>query len=249
MHILHTVKAAFSAIALLAACLGAARAETVTVYTNATFPPLVVDAKIGLYPELVGYLNGLKPGGLEFVIETLPRKRLQVLVESGALDGIVIGMMPAWMGDPNRVKYLWTDPFANDSFVMASTTANPVLFNRIDERSGVRVGVTMGYVYPMIDEWIARHGLTRDEAPTEERNLDKLMLGRVDAVIVAESVLRYYTKTHRMTSGIIIEPMPGQVTERRFLVPKSKQAVYDKLAPVIMHLNADPAWRKIQSQY
>jgi polar amino acid transport system substrate-binding protein len=236
-------------IALLAAMGSLASAETVTVFTNATFPPLVVDAKIGLYPETVAYLNQLKLEGFDFVMETLPRKRLQILVENGTLDGIVIGMMPQWMGDPNRVKYLWTDPFATDSFVMASTTLNPVFYNRIDERSGVRIGVTLGYVYPGIDEWVARHGLTRDEAPTEERNLDKLMLGRVDAVIVAESVLRYYTKIHRMSGGLIIETMPGQQTERRFLIPKSKQQVFDKLAPAIRRLNADPNWRRIQSQY
>ena len=66
------------------------------------------------------------------------------------------------------------------------------------------------------------------------------MLGRVDAVVVAESVLRYYTKTHRMIAGVIIESLPAQQTERRFLVPKSKKNVFDKLAPAIKRLNADP---------
>ena len=224
-------------------------AETVNVYTNATFPPLVIDAKLGLYPELVEYLNGQKDTDLEFVLETLPRKRLQALLEGGNLDGIIIGMMPQWFDDPDQTRYLWTEPFFYDSFVLVSDTRNPVFFSQTDTMGRLKIGVTFGYVYPGIDEWLSRHKFVRDEAPTEERNLDKLMLGRVDAVIVAESVLRYYTKTHRMSAGIVIESLPGQQTERRFLVPKAKQQVFDKLAPLIRKLNADPNWRRIQSAY
>lgn len=224
-------------------------AERVTVYTNATFPPLVIDEKIGLYPEMIAYLNQLKVAGLEFSLETIPRKRLQVLLESGTLDGLVIGMMPKWVDDPMRVKYLWTEPFANDSFVLVSSTKNPMFYDRIGVKAGARMGVTLGYVYPQVDEWIAHHKFIRDEAPTEERNLDKLMLGRVDAVIVSESILRYYAKSHKINAGIIIETLPGQQIERRFLVPKSKQSVFEKLAPAIKKVNADPAWRRIQSQY
>jgi polar amino acid transport system substrate-binding protein len=224
-------------------------AERVTVYTNATVPPLVIDEKIGLYPEMVAYLNQLKVAGLELSLETIPRKRLQVLLESGGLDGIVIGMMPKWVDDPMRVKYLWTEPFAYDRFVLVSSAKKPVYYGRTALKASVRMGVTLGYVYPRVDQWIARRKFIRDEAPTEERNLDKLVRGRVDAVIVSASILRYYTKRHGISTGFIIDTLPGPQTERRFLIPKSKQGVFEKLAPAIKKVNADPAWRRIQAQY
>ncbi len=73
-----------------------ARAERVTVYTNATFAPLVIDGNTGLYPEMVAYLNRLKLDDCDFALETMPRKRLQAELDKGTLDGIVIGMTPSW---------------------------------------------------------------------------------------------------------------------------------------------------------
>jgi polar amino acid transport system substrate-binding protein len=224
-------------------------AETVTVYTNATFPPLVLNTKIGLYPELVEYLNQLKIKDLQFKLKILPRKRLQSMLENETMDGIVIGMMPQWLDDATRTRYLWTDVFSVDSFVLVSAAKNPVFFDQIDAKDHLKIGVTFGYVYPGIDEWIAEHKLIRDDAPTEERNIDKLMLGRVDTIVVTESVLRYYTKTHHMNVGIIIESLPGQQTERRFVIPKSKQGVFEKLTPAIRNLSGDSNWKRIQAQY
>jgi polar amino acid transport system substrate-binding protein len=226
----------------------AAHAERVTVYTSATVGPLVINGTTGLYPELVAYLNQLKPGGLEFTLVTLPRKRLQIELNRGTLDGIVIGLMPQWVGDPAQTRFLWTDAFAHDGFVLVSRSANPFVFGQ-PATAGARIGVTLGYVYPGVDEWIERNKFVRDNAPSEEHNLDKLVLGRVDMAVVTDSVYRYYLRTHHATGGVIGEALQGRATERRFLLPKSKRELYDKLAPAIHKLRDDPHWRSIQDRY
>ena len=66
---------------------------------------------------------------------------------------------------------------------------------------------------------------------------------------VAESVARYYLKTHALTDKFQLTDLPGQQTERRFLVPHSKAAVYDKLAPVIRKLKDDPVWLRSAGTY
>ena len=83
-------------IALMCASLfaGASQAETVAVYTSANFAPLMLDSARGIYPDLIAYLNRKKSGDYTFKLVYLPRKRLQVKLEEGSLDGIVIGMMP-----------------------------------------------------------------------------------------------------------------------------------------------------------
>lgn len=224
---------------------GAAR---VTVYTNATVAPLVIDQKTGLYPELVAYLNQLQLAGLDFHLVTMPRKRLQAELEKGTLDGIVIGMMPQWVGDGGQQKFLWTEPFAHDAFVLVSRDTNPFFFGQ-PSAANARIGVTLGYVYPGVDDWIEQNRFVRDNAATEERNLDKLLLGRVDMVVVTDSVFRYYMRVHRVQGGVISEALPGKPTDRRFLVPKSLRGVYEQLAPAIRKLGEDPRWKVIQSRY
>jgi polar amino acid transport system substrate-binding protein len=233
---------------VLSGAVPPAGAARVTVYTNATFAPLVIDGKTGLYPEMVAYLNQLKLDGVDFALETMPRKRLQAELDHGTLDGIVIGMMPQWVGDAAREKFLWTEPFAYDAFMLVSRDTNPFFFGQ-PAAAGARVGVTLGYVYPGVDEWIEQNRFVRDNAATEERNLDKLLLGRVDMIVVTDSVFRYYMRAHRVTGGVISEALPGKPSERRILVPKSRRDLFDKLAPAIRRLGEDPRWKVIQSRY
>ena len=238
--------------ALLALCLGIgplARAEVVTVYTSANFAPLVTGNGHGVYYDLVEHLNRQGLDGLTFRLTYLPRKRLQLKLEDGSMDGIVIGMMPQWFDDAAQQKYLWTVPFAIDRFVLVSRTADGLDPAVPGALSGRSIGLVLGYVYPGIDEWIARHGLVRNDALSEDINLEKLRLGRVDCVAVAESVARYYLKTHALAGQFQLAELPGQQTERRFLVPHAKAAVYEKLAPVIRKLKDDPVWQRNASKY
>jgi polar amino acid transport system substrate-binding protein len=85
--------------ALLCLAVGQCRAEAITVYTSANFAPLLIDDKRGLYPDLINCLNRQKLGDLSFKLVYMPRKRLQVKLEEGSIDGIVIGMMPQWFDD------------------------------------------------------------------------------------------------------------------------------------------------------
>ena len=96
----------------------AARAEVINVYTSARVAPLWLEDGSGVYADMVDYLNRKKLGDLRFKLIYLPRKRLQLQVESGQLGGIVIGMMPRWFDDAAQKKYLWTAPFALDRYVV-----------------------------------------------------------------------------------------------------------------------------------
>jgi polar amino acid transport system substrate-binding protein len=225
-----------------------AGAEVVMVYTSANFAPLVIGDG-GVYADLVAYLNRQKLPGLSFKLIYLPRKRLQLMVEEERLDGIVIGMMPHWFNDTAQQKFLWTVPFATDRFVVVSRTGSGMNPNTAGSLSGRSVGLVLGYVYPDLDDWIARQGLVRADAAGEEINLEKLRLGRVDCVAVAESVARFYMKTHAIGGTFTLDELPARQTERRFLVPHAKAAVFAKLAPAIRKLKDDPAWQRIAAKY
>jgi polar amino acid transport system substrate-binding protein len=235
---------------LCALLLGAgARAEVVNVYTSANFAPLMLGDGRGIYPDLVAYLNRRKLDGLSFRLQFMPRKRLQVKLEDSSLDGIVIGMMPEWFDDIAQKKYLWTQPFAADRFALVapqSSAINPELPATL---AGKTVGVTLGYVYPGLDDWFVRARAQRSDGLSDEKNIEKLLLGRVDSVIVAESMARYFIRTHKLGDKLRVKPMPGPGTERRFLVPHRQARTYAQIAPVIKALRDDPEWKRIVAGY
>jgi polar amino acid transport system substrate-binding protein len=229
--------------------LPAAYADTITVYTSANFAPLVIDGSRGIYREAIDYLNKQAGDGTNYRLAYLPRKRLQMRLEDGSLDGIVIGMMPQWFDDVAQKKYLWTTAFAVDRFVLVSRSEHPVQLDAQGALAGKSIGLTLGYVYPGIEEWIERHGLVRQDAMSEEINLEKLRRGRIDCVAVSESVARYFVRLHGLGASMTFVDLPGRATERRFLVPMGRSDLFDKLAPIVKRMRDDPQWLRMTAKY
>jgi polar amino acid transport system substrate-binding protein len=227
----------------------AVRAETITVYTSANFAPLVIDGTRGIYHEAIDYLNQQSGDGTVYRLAYLPRKRLQMRLEEGSLDGIVIGMMPQWFDDVAQKKYLWTTPFAVDRFVLVSRNEHPVQLAAQGSLAGKSIGLTLGYVYPGIDDWIRRQGLLRQDAISEEINMEKLRRGRIDCVAVSESVARYFVRLHGLDGSLTLVDLPGRATERRFLVPLGRSDWYDKVAPLVKRMRDDPQWLRTAAKY
>ncbi len=232
-------------VVLCALLSGAARAEVINVYTSANFAPLMLGDGRGIYPDLITHLNRQKPGGVTFKLTYLPRKRLQVKLEEGSLDGLVIGMMPEWLDDTGQKKYLWTAPFAADRFALVSLASRAV--HSADGCGDV--GVTDGYVYPGLDAWFVKTRPKRRLGISDEKNIEKLLLGRVDCVIVAESMARYFIRVHKLDARLRLHPMPGPGTERRFLVQHRHARLFDVLEPAVRALKDDPDWRRASAVY
>ncbi len=226
----------------------AAQAEVVNVYTSANFAPLMLADGRGLYPDLIAHLNK-QPGSLQYKLFYLPRKRLQVKLEDGSLDGIVMGMMPEWLDDPDQTKYKWTAPFATDRFALVSLAAKPIDPGKAAVLVAGTIGVTTGYVYPGLDSWFARARLKRTDSVSDEKNIEKLLLRRVDCVLVAESMARYFERKHHLGSQLRIFPMPGEPTERRFLVQQRDARLFEPVSAAVRKLRDDPAWRKAAASY
>ena len=68
-------------------------------------------------------------------------------------------------------------------------------------------------------------------------------------MLVAESMARYFIRTHQLETRLRLYPMPLPPTERRFLVQRRQAAVYDKLAPAIKKLHTDSEWRRAAAAY
>ena len=115
--------------------------------------------------------------------------------------------------------------------------------------AGATIGITTSYVYPGLDAWFGAAHLQRRGAASDEKNIEKLLLGRVDCVIVAESMARYFIGTHKLHAQLRLYPMPGPGTQRRFLVQHRDARLYDVLAPAVQHLKEDAAWHRASAAY
>jgi polar amino acid transport system substrate-binding protein len=133
--------------------------------------------------------------------------------------------------------------------VLVSNAGKPVNPELPATLAGANVGLVLGYVYPGIDPWLVAQGLVRNDGQSEEKNIEKLLLGRVDCIVVSQTVINYYIKVHGLQGKFHFGQVPGQLTERRFLVPHAYRHVYDKLAPAIRKLDGDPAWQRIAERY
>jgi polar amino acid transport system substrate-binding protein len=234
---------------LLALLPPAARAGTIMVYTSANFAPLVIDGNRGIYHDAIAYLNQHSTDGTSYRLAYLPRKRLQMRLEAGVLDGVVIGMMPQWFDDVAQKKYLWTAAFAQDRIVLVSRSGHALRADAPGALAGKTIGITLGYVYPGIDEWIDRNGLLRQEAISEEINMEKLRRGRIDCAAVSESVARYFVSQNGLDASLSFASLPGRATERRFLVPLGRSDLFDQLAPIVQHMRDDPQWLRMMAKY
>jgi polar amino acid transport system substrate-binding protein len=111
-----------------------------------------------------------------------PWSRCQALVERGEVDVMVCAF-----DTPKRREYaLAVEPaLARNEGAIFVRRDNPLRFEGWSDLAGLRIGVGLGVsLGAEVDQQLARHALV-DNALSEELNLRKLLLGRLDAVATA----------------------------------------------------------------
>lgn len=238
----------WSILLLVLWALGAllpARAEDVVLYAYHLKPPYIVDEaqRKGLYYDLAQELSK-RVRGYTFRTEYLPRLRLERDLEKGTLKGLVVGVNPAWFKDLAHTRFLWSPPFMHDTDVVVSTPQHPLAYEGPQSLVGKKVGLSRGYYYFGVDELVADARVLRDDADGEEANLTKLLLGRVDAVIVTQRTLDYLQSHHSdWHNAFFVAPKPHDAYDRMVLIPREFAAVAAPLAAALGQLQQDARWR------
>ena len=136
-------------------------AERVNIFTYDKRPPYVIEddnsrniQQQGIYIDFVNYLNA-QQNDFDFELHFLPRVRLDGLLKSNNLDGIVIGVNPTWFSDTKREKYLWTSAIMNDKNVLLVNDKlkyNSYIKN--EQFIGNRIAITRGTYHKGMSELI-----------------------------------------------------------------------------------------------
>jgi ABC-type amino acid transport substrate-binding protein len=117
----------------------------------------------------------------------LPRKRIELALDSGAAD-VLCSYVPEWVGG----SFAWTQPFLPISEVLVTDARSPRP-RALEDVAGQPVGTVLGYVHPEIEEVLGKR-FVRADGPTAETNLRKLAAGRVRHALTSKSLLDYRMK-------------------------------------------------------
>lgn len=225
-------------------------ARDIVIYDYHLKPPFIVDVdkRQGLDFDIAAYLSART--GYHFRLEYLPRNRLNRMIDLNTLDGLVIGANPAWFGDAKQTRFLWSQPYLQDDDLVISLRQGPIDYSGPDSLRGLRVGFPEGYYYTGISELADAGALMRDNAPTEEQNLLKLLAKHIDVTIVSRSTYDYLLRQHPdWTNRFFVAAQPEEHYDRRLLVPRSLAEAHRKLQAVLEKLPRDPAWKKLVERY
>lgn len=139
------------------------------------------DDKIeGVYPAIIVEIAG----ALNYQIEMMeyPLKRCETMMEHGEAD-IIIGIKDT-LQRKKYIEFLKT-PYRSSSakvFYMRSGEINKL--NRFDDLYKIRVGTKLGNKYfPDFDNDMH---ISKEDVNSEEQNFSKLLVNRIDAVIIPE---------------------------------------------------------------
>jgi len=123
---------------------------------------------------------------------TVPGKRVAIALTQGEADGVCF-VMPGWIDG----TFKWTRPTIPGAGVVVAHTGAP-LIKSLHALADERVGTVLGYRYPELDE-LLHNTLRRDDAPSVQHSIAKLVAGRSRYAIVDQMTIEYYLKMNPAT--------------------------------------------------
>ena len=235
-------------IFVLLSASGARATEIVRFYSYHAFPPFFNGENMGITYDLADYLTYKSNGAYKMVVDIIPRRRLDMLMQDG--EPLVIPWVtPEWYGSQAALRFSWTNPLFEDRNVVISSALAPIDYIGPHSLSGKRVGTVIGHIYaelyPMMEEgWIIR-----EDAISEEVNVRKVALGRIDASVMAESAARYYVQAFGLEARIYISPQPQSTYARRIMISGRNSNLAEFLRYAVLNMHSDPLWLSIWARY
>lgn len=151
--------------------------------------------------------------GHDATIRWFPLKRAFAMVEEGAAD-----LSLGWLKTPEREKaVLFSDaPVARSPVVIFHRRDKAFDWETLDDLKGLRIGDRLGNVNGGKAYLAAEKAgvISVERVPTDEQNLKKLLKGRIDVIVGAESMIKGVLRDRFLPqerSKIAMHPRPLHV--------------------------------------
>lgn len=223
--------------------------ETIPFLTYHIAPPFIVDedSRDGLTYDLAEILSEKSAGRYRFVVESLPRKRLNLQLEN--MEMLVIPWVnPKWFGDHEMKRYLWSDGYLSDNNALLSSSQNPIEYDGPKSLFGKSIATIRGAKLVGIDEFVESGAIRRDDAHDFLAAMRMVLLGRVDVSIIPYPFAKYYVARETFSGTFHFSVQPHGQYMRHFLV-KGRSDVREYLQVMVPFLLNDPQWQGVMTSY
>ncbi|RDE19837.1 amino acid ABC transporter substrate-binding protein [Motiliproteus coralliicola] len=234
---------------LSAASLAASSAERIPLVTYHIAPPFIVDrdARIGLTYDLAEFLTERSEGRFHFVVEGLPRMRVNSRLEKSS-PLVVPWVNPHWFKDPTMERYLWTSGYLPDNNAVLSSVIKPIEYTGPDSLIGKSLSGVLGGRWVGVDPLIEQGKIKRVDTSSYLSTLRMVLHGRVDATIIPSPVAKYLISQERFSGYFHFSARPHTEYLRHFLV-KERPDVRRFLEAQVPILRDDPRWKASMASY
>lgn len=235
------------AILLLCSLAFEARGEPLRLVTEAWAPYVYEDGgqPTGLDYEITREV--LRRLGVELELQFMPWKRCLLAFEQGHADGILdIFHLPE-----REAQMLFVgEALSEVEFVLFFARQRPYAYRRLEDLQDLVIGISPGYWYN--DETFRTSPLSsREEAPSHEANLGKLVRQRVDLVVNDRRAGLYLAARMGLQGQLDYNPK-AVGHDRMYLAlrraPALRQLAAD-FARELRRFKREPAYAQLQARY
>jgi polar amino acid transport system substrate-binding protein len=241
------IRSVFAGLLLVSAASSAYAAD-VPLMTYHEFPPFVTEQGKGLTYALADYMTKKSGGKYTFVVEAMPRKRLDTALTEGKAV-VVPWATPAFFGDQDQTKYKWSATVIQDANAVVSPKSAPVEYAGPDSLAGKTLGGVAGHRYGPVDALVDGGKIKRDDANSELTNLKKAAQARIDVTILADTAARYLIKSENLADKLHVSATPHSKYERRVFVSGGDADLAGFVTKTVDGMAGDADWKAISEPY
>lgn len=186
--------------------------------------------------------------GDSFVIKSMPLRRGNTLLKSGAVDIILLDS-PSWSDPEFAGSYLFSDPvlvvgeyaYTLSSYQPAATTA--------DALAGKVVSLRTGYRYPAFERYFDDGSVTRHEVDSDEVLLRLLVTGRADAIFMDSVAFEYTARKHQIDVSAVQRGLELSQAPVAIKLAVAHQAALERINAALADIRQDGTLEQILSRY
>lgn len=251
MHI-HRRHLALGLLGLGGSRLGGAQGRVVEAYNTYEGPPFVLPERQGLAAALVRVLNDQLRPRYHFELNHLPRQRLLKihLDPPERFDGVALFLAPAFVGDAEQQRFLWSDPLFEDRNLLVLPRDRQPAELGLDWLQSKTMVSVRGQRYAVLDPLLSEGRLKRIDVIDERSALKMVLLARADFTQMNQLMYHHLTQDLGLQDRLIGLPEPGGGSfHRRILVGKAGADLLAPLNQAIAALPCDAQWQRLARRY
>lgn len=224
-------------------------AEKISFITYHLEAPFIVDkkARLGLTYDLADMLTHKSGGRFHFVVEELPRLRLDSKLERN--ERLVVPWAnPKWFQDHKMKFYFWSSSYMQDSNSIISPSSNPVEYSGPNSMIGKTISGLLGTRWVGLDPLVEANKIKRENAISFLSAIRMTLRGRSDVTLLPTPIAKFIISRENLSENIHFSARPHSSFERYFLV-NGRRDIRDYLETQIEYLNSSLEWKSILASY